>query len=131
MPVRVGWGDAEKSYIYLQLIGHWSWNDWNQALLDGRLLAQEAGRSVGLMANFADSFSLPTNSLMHYQRTMDHEFAVWRLIVLVSPNPLMRPIMRLFRPMYPRFQQRITVAATIQEARNILKYGARKPVANT
>jgi hypothetical protein len=131
MPIRVGWGDAEKTYIYLQLIGHWTWEDYYQAMASCKGLVHEVGRPVGLMANFADSYSLPTNALVHYRRTIERDAAQWRFIVLVSPNPLMMSVMRVLKPLYPQFHRQVAIAATINEAREILRRTVRPHKANT
>lgn len=122
MPMRVEWGDAERSIIIATGEGRWSWNDFHQALEEiVELVTHTAGR-VDLIYVQAPGSMMPGGSPMpHYQRAAQLLPKNVGLHVLLKDNVVVRTILSLFLRLYgAQTDTRFAIAGTLDAARNLI-----------
>ncbi|MCA9914655.1 MAG: hypothetical protein KC496_14985, partial [Anaerolineae bacterium] len=69
MPIRVGWGNQNQTYIYVQFIGQWTWEDYYHGYETWLQLVNTVSYTVATLANFSDSRGIPQGALTHFHKT--------------------------------------------------------------
>ena len=122
MTIRIGWGDEDQSYLYIQVIGKWTWEDYYETVDAGRRLTRELHRDhIPSIVNLSDSQNIPENPLPHLRRLLQNPYPMQGIIVMVDTPPFIRALMPAVQPLIRMQQQRIVMADSLEEALEIIE----------
>jgi len=124
MSIEVVWGNLDKTYVYIKVVGDWSWKDYQRSIQSANELIQSVTHDVCIITHLTDEQAqkLPAGAFSQWRRSLKYTPENLQLIILVPG----RPIIRLFIETAQRiFQQFITfsfrMAATLEEAQDIVQ----------
>ena len=122
MPIRIGWGNAEQSRVYVQFIGLWTWDEFDSALADIRQhIEMSSAERVSILFNLADTRRVPEQSLNY----LTDLFGQWKptdtLIVLVGMPFLLSNVLKIIKQVYPRKFVNIRILETMDEVEDLFK----------
>lgn len=115
-----GWGDDEKRYLVLNLVGQWSTTDFEQAL---RELSQEAETSphkLNLMIDVRHSGNPPTNILDSMGNAKYHRLCKIEHITVISNRPIWKRLYKVFEQLYQMSHRDLLFVDTVDAAYNRL-----------
>jgi len=121
MPIRVGWGDREQTYIYVQFIGSWSWDDYYAAHESWNILAERVSHKVATLVNFTDSRSVPQGALTHFRRSFSVENHKRGEFIVVGADTMLYTFGHMLKQMHPELNDLLHAMKTVEEAQQYLE----------
>ncbi len=117
MPIRIGWGNAEQTRVYVQFIGLWTWEEFDSALGDIRkqITMADADR-LSILFNLADTRRVPDQSLTYLTELIGQWKPDGSLIVLVGMPFLLANVLKIIKQVFPRKFLHIHILETMDEA---------------
>jgi len=123
MPINVHWGNEDQSYVYIHVLGSWSWEDFHKSIYDANRLINSVKHPVCIITHLADSQAqlISSNAFVQWQKSLKDTPDNLQTVILVPG----RPIIQMFIDMaYRVLGQFITfkfrMAATLEDAREII-----------
>jgi len=123
MSIEVVWGNLDKTYVYIKVVGDWTWEEYQVSVESANELIQSVTHEVCIITHLTDTKAqqLPSGAFSQWRRSLKHTPKNLQLIILVPG----RPVIRLFLDTAQRiFDQFITfsfrMAATLTEAEDIV-----------
>ena len=116
MGIRAAWDNRERTIVRLDFEGSWDWNDYRHTIKTAAIMMTEVSHQVDLIFNMNFSGILPSD----VQRILNVLPLNSGVIVITGQHALVTAIAAMFRRVYVRLPNRVTVAGSIEEARAIL-----------
>lgn len=118
---RVGWGNADRTYIYSQVISNWAWGDFDNMLHDAMKIAdQSLQKQVGLVINMADTKippAQPLRPIMGYCNKWPDKLAV---VVLIDVPPVLAAFRPVIDTLFPHLKNQIVMGQSVADADYII-----------
>ncbi len=125
MPIQVVWDNESKTVIRFDFSKQWDWEEFWTAVRQSDTMMTAMPYRVDLIANFEGSASPPLGALGQFKRAIQ-EMAPSRSIVLIVPGSLLIDLLTsTFMRIYPTLGRNLTVASSVEEARQILAERSR------
>lgn len=121
MPITIHWDDAAQTTLRWDMVDHWTWQDFWNAVEETNRLAQGRAQRIDLLADISRSAPIPDGALSVFRRvdTMggpDGEDT--GLVVLTGGDRFMQSLVDMFRRIYRAENWRQT--ATLEEGRRLI-----------
>jgi hypothetical protein len=117
MPVRMGWGDADQSYVYVQFMGNWTWSEFYQVQRDISAMIDDSPRPiVSVMINLADTRHVPSRPLQHLMNIGKHWHPRCDMMVFTGMPPMLAPFIEMFLAHFPELRGRVKITDTHRHA---------------
>lgn len=126
MPATFEWYNAEKTIMYEQFAGDWTWHDFSDCIKGATDLIREVSHDAIAISDYTDSTSLPMSgaSLKMARDVMLYAPDNWKGVIIVSNNRLTRAMVNLFQNTNRSFGDQVYLEATLDaaviKAQNIL-----------
>lgn len=122
MGVIVEWDNSEQTILRFIYQGEWTWEDFNAALEHGKELAAEVPHKIDYIYDVTTSSSVPSGALSQFRNMRNKTPTDPERRVLVGANSLITTLSQVLLSAYfPNLSKKFLVAATLEEARNMLK----------
>ena len=121
MTIRIGWGDADKAYIYVQFIGYWSLEEYDAVGQKWSELVQQVDHPLSVIANFVDSQGTPRNAWRHVARSLPIFMEKGDIIVILGMSAVLDAYNHLSMSISPETAERIKTLPTLQAALDYLE----------
>ena len=117
MSVRMGWGDADQSYIYVQFMGNWTWNEFYQVQRGISGMIDSSSRPVvSVMMNFADTHHVPPRPLNHMLSMGKTWHRRCDMLVMTGMPPELSRFVNMMLTHFPRLRDCIRMTDTHRHA---------------
>lgn len=129
MPVIVEWDNDEQTVIRTEVVGTWTWMDYHDGTRQVFKMMDAVEHDVIGIINTRDPHtSLPDGNPMPHFNNTARKFAERPdlLIVNVNQNLLMRMMSSVFGKLMPGMSDQYRQAATLEDARKILRDHAQQ-----
>jgi hypothetical protein len=92
MPIEISWFDSEKTILFGNFLGAWTWEDYAQGLLNTIKLAEGIEYRLDQIIDFSKSGAIPAgHALTHFNRNREYARALQiHLTVFVGASPILR-----------------------------------------
>lgn len=120
MPIRVGWGNQDRTYIYVQFVGQWTWEDYYQGYETWLQLVNGVTHTVSTLANFSDSRGIPQGALTHFHKTFTVLGNKGGEFIVVGADTMIITFGQMLKKMNPQLRGVLRSMETIEEAQEYL-----------
>jgi hypothetical protein len=128
MPISVTWDNAEQTVICLTFDGRWTWDDYHTAASEISAMLNSVNHRVDLIVDFRTS-ELPNNAVKQVE---SGSALFWHpqagFGVLVGVKGFIRSLLMLFIQVYPNSAQWLLLAASVEDAREMLARQHQQPL---
>jgi hypothetical protein len=122
--IRVLWDDADRTTIRIEATEEWTWEDFDAAVAEAeRMGASVPHRVYGLVSSAPESKIpgiIPAPSFLTIRDILQAHFRTVGLVVFVGVPQLAKIVISTFVSAYPELGQKIRLAASLDEARDII-----------
>jgi hypothetical protein len=129
MPVMVTWDNPGRSILLHQFSGRWTWDEFYRVTYQQtRHLMFSTPNTVHIIADIDES-SYTTSMSGALTQVQNIAFAYpdnWGVLILVDAHPFLKILMDLFKRNHPDLAERIFVAASRNEAYEIIEQFQRE-----
>ncbi len=118
MPATFEWYSDNKTIIYEQFSGDWTWGDFVVCIKGACDLMREVDHDVVTIADYTESQTLPMSgaSLKIARDVMDYAPDNWRGVVIVSNHRLIKAMVSLFQNANRTFGDKVYLESTLDDA---------------
>ncbi len=122
MQITVFWEDDEKTIIRSESSGHWTWDDYHEAVEKVVMMANSVNYRVDLIISALPGAVAPSGSSMpHYQRAWRIMPKNVRLNIVVNSNTFGRMIINTFTRLNTgKGGLKVIAAGSLDEARAVI-----------
>jgi hypothetical protein len=120
MPIQVHWHNEAKTILRYDFEGVWTWDDLYAAIRDVNGMMGSVPHRVDVIITMFNSRTIPSGALVHMQSGSTRAASNWGMGVFVGNNPLVKALLTAFTKVYPRFNQRYTIASSLEEAEALI-----------
>jgi tRNA A37 threonylcarbamoyladenosine dehydratase len=129
MPIRVGWGNDQKTYTVFKFDGKWTWEEYHQSIADAYQLVKDCTYTVNILLDITECHLFPQNLLSHVGSSMRQPPKAFDLAVVVSTSRFVEVLARTVEKLYGRQKTRFQLAKSLEEAQQIYaEYDRLHPV---
>ena len=128
MPINVDWVDANKEILLVTYQGHWTWEEFQNAVYATNVLMNSVDYSVVLIHDTLQGSALPPGNIIAQGKTAISSFADNLVLIIVVVNSsLIRTFLNIISGLNPSGRGQITkTVSTLEEANSL----AQKSLAN-
>jgi hypothetical protein len=120
MPIHVKWHNEARTIIRYEFEGVWTWDDLYAAIRDVNTMMGSVPYRVDVIITMFNSRTVPSGALVHMRSGSTRAASNWGMGVFVGNNPLVKALLTAFTKVYPRFNQRYAIAASLEEAEALI-----------
>jgi hypothetical protein len=122
MGVTVRWYNDEKTIIYYEFTGKWTWAEFEPAYTETLRLMDSVDYKTDFILNMIPAEHIPAGAIQRLKRAADYNHPNMGLAVYVGLHPMIVPLGKIFLKLYPNSAQYYPVdfARTVAEADNLL-----------
>ena len=120
MSIHVVWYDTEKTIIVWEFDGEWEWRDYHAAINTAVVMIKSVDHIVDSIMDLRRNRALPPNALMQGKRWFVVAPPNFGITVVAGGSALIRGIASTIAAVYKRFNDRIIMAVTVEEAGQII-----------
>jgi hypothetical protein len=121
MPIRVDWHETEPTIRHWRFIGDWSWAELRQELAVSAPLVEVKGDRADAILDFSESKAAYSGWLAGLRGVAPKVAQNIHLVVVVTANPFILTVLRMFRGINPRPQIRLASAPSVTEALRLIQ----------
>ena len=121
MTIRIGWGDADKAYLYVQFIGYWTLQEYDAVCKKWLELIQQVDAPLSVIANFADSQGTPRDAWRHVAQSLPSFMEKGEIIIILGMSAVLDAYNHLSMSISPETAERIKTLPTLPAALDYLK----------
>jgi hypothetical protein len=126
MSIDVQWDNVEKTVARWIFSGVWTWDDFARAQAQSHTLLRSVKYSVDVIADMRETSSLPRDAFVQF-RKFDRAVPPNRdRVVLVTTNQFICTMAKAFNQMFPHQPTHFILAASLNEARELLMRSSQR-----
>jgi hypothetical protein len=119
--ITVQWDNDEKTVIRYDFQGYWDWTEFREKAIEAFILTRSVDHKVDTISNFLPGTTIPRNALSQFRNIMTEAPENRGVNCIVGVSVFIRTLVNVFSRLYPQLGERIIVAASLADARAILK----------
>jgi len=122
MSIKVLWDNTEKTIIRYMYEGRWTWDDFQIAYTEAKVMLDEVNHKVALIIDVRNSSLLPNGILSRAKNQTRTRHPNEDTVVIVGANAFVRAIYDVMRNLYADAIQKrgYYLASTVEEAHTLL-----------
>ncbi len=123
MSVSVQWDNDEQSVLHYVVTGHWTWDEFYDALAVARQMIDASPQQrIHAIIDISEGSLFPKNALLHLRRlAADTPTKIqFGTTVLVSKNLFVKSLMDVMRRLNPDATRNFQLTPTLDEARRLV-----------
>lgn len=121
MPIQFQWDDEEHTIFRLIYENHWNWEEFERAVQAAAQAIGIVNRRVDVIDDHSQSLRLPSGTLAAWRLIRARLPQEVMLVVVVSQEPLIESMHRVFINVYPAQAKRFLMTSTLEEAYQIIQ----------
>lgn len=124
MSIEVSWGNLEKTYVYMQVTGIWTWQEYRSGIISANELIESVDHDICIVTHLIDKDAqkLPPGAFRQWQNTLKQTPANLQLVILVPGRPLIRIFLDTIQRLFSQLMTfNFRMAATLEEAQEIVR----------
>lgn len=119
MPVTISWDTDEQQAIRYDFVGDWTWPEFREAVTQTYALMRTVPHTVASIANFTESGPLPAGAILEIKQVLSDTPDNSGIVIITEGSMFVNTLVQVFTKAYKKLGQKITVAKTLEEAREI------------
>ncbi|HVU11257.1 MAG TPA: hypothetical protein VHD90_08265 [Phototrophicaceae bacterium] len=123
MSVSVHWDNDEQSVLHYVVAGHWTWDEFYDALAEARQMIDASSQQrIHAIIDISEGSLFPKNALLHLRRlSVDTPTKMqFGTTVIVSKNLFVKSLMDVMSHLNPDATNNFQLMATLEEARKLI-----------
>ncbi len=121
MSIIVDWDDAEKTTILYTISGRWMWEEFHEAIKQGRnMMDSVTHQQVDSIVDMSRGHLLPQNALSNFSRMADHSHPKMGLMILAGTNTFVQALLTILTRSQNALAGKIAAAPNVAKAREML-----------
>jgi hypothetical protein len=120
MGIHVEWDNQTHTTIRQIFDQYWTWDDFYGAKQHVDTMIDAVHQPVGIILDMPANVVMAPNALSHGKHYIDTEHPNLYLIVIVSPNQVLRMLYNLFGKVYPIATHHVRMVSNLDAARELL-----------
>jgi hypothetical protein len=121
MPIKVEWVNQQHTIIHYNIIGNWTWDDYDAANAIATDMVKSVDHKVAIICDFSSSTAIPPRVLSNIGRSLRQKRSPnVSHIVTVGVSGLLRNLTDVLRTLYPAATADIIHAHTIDHAYRLI-----------
>ena len=120
MPIRVGWGNLAETRLFVQMIGVWTWDEYQNAVREIQRALDQKQDKFAVIYNFADSQRVPDHPLQHLTKLVRNWNPDDAEVLVIGVPLLLRTVIEILTRMYPQKMTHLHILETMEEAEALL-----------
>jgi hypothetical protein len=123
MSVQVRWDNEQKTVIFYEFDGKWTWDEFYPAFEQARTMLAEVAHIVDFICVFerVGGYFMPLNLLFHIRKIYTNAPPNIGVTLLVGHFSELGVIYNMIKRVYPLIAERYVIASTLDEARMVLR----------
>jgi hypothetical protein len=121
MPITLAWDNDDKTILRWDFEGDWNWNLVKETLGKSVAMRQTVGHDVALIFDMRDAAPLRAGALHQTAENLAAAPEGRQVLIVVGQGTFMQAMVAIFQKVYPTMKNEIKHAATLDEARALIK----------
>jgi hypothetical protein len=126
MPITVRWDNEAKTVIRYDFEGYWDWDEFRTAANEAFAFTRSVQHRVDSISYFRAGSDLPSDALFQFNRIMKTAPENRGTTVIVGGSMFINNLVSIFSKIYKPLGQKLRLATTLNEARDLLSAGEYK-----
>lgn len=131
MPISVSWGDKEQTYVYIEVIGFWTWHDYHKSIALANELIGSVDHNVCIITHLCDSQAqyLAKNAFGQWRKSLSDTPSNLQMVILVPGILIIQVFIDMIYRVFGQFLTfKFRMASTLDDAHKIVKSVQRQDV---
>lgn len=120
MPISVRWDNEGKSCIYYEIVGRWTWDEFNAVYEDVYAMLDTVSHTVDAIVDLRESQLLPQNTLTEVRRLTFQQHENGGITVFITDNGLAHTLFMILTGVLRQAKTIFRIARTVDEAYSIV-----------
>lgn len=124
MVIDVSWGNPEKTYIYIRVVGKWGWDDYHSSLFRANKLIRTVDHKVCVITHLTNAHAqtLPSNAFAQWSKSLRDTPPNMQTLILVPGRPIVQSFIDMTHRLLGRLITfRFRMASTLEDAIQIVE----------
>ena len=124
MSIDVSWGNEDKTYVYLRVVGEWKWPEYHLSVVQANAHIESVDYPVCIVTHLIDTDAqrLPKQAFSQWQKSMKNTPANLRMVIIVPGKPIIRIFLdTAYKIFSPFITFKFRMAATLEDAQDIVE----------
>jgi hypothetical protein len=128
MGIHIAWDNDEHTIFRYTFESRWTWDQFFAAKDQARPLLDACPHPFAVVIDISPVTRLPANSLANSRKALRSGHPRAAMIILVTPSPVLRTMVRALRDVAPISPRAVDVVATLDEARALVRERLQRPI---
>ena len=131
MPINVSWGDKEQTYVYIHVIGNWTWHEYHSNIELANELIESVDHKVCVITHMVDSQAqiLAKNAFGQWRKSLGDTPSNLQMVILVPGILLVQAFIDTIHRLFGQFLTfKFRMALTLDDAEQIVKNAQQRKV---
>ncbi len=121
MAITITWHDESRHILYVNLVGQWDWDEFQEALHDLYGRTNAVPDRVDYIANLLSSGPLPKGTIQWTRQALFQHPDNWGVTAIVHNSTFVELLAGTFSRIYPQYGPRFLLARSLEEAEAIIE----------
>ena len=124
MAIDVSWGNSQKTYVYIEVIGKWEWNEYHESISLANNLIRMVDHPVCVVTHLTDAQAqmLPSNAFAQWSRSLHNTPTNMQTLILVPGQTIVQIFIDMAYRLFGRFITfKFRMASTVEQALEIVE----------
>ena len=127
MSVELSWHDEQQIIVYAKYLKGWTWEDLYVHALESRAMIDASPHNhCYMIADISESLIPKGSASLHGTNVMKNRHPKLRLVVITTPNTVVRAMVRVMVSLNSVTQQGMRIAASVEDAEQIIRDDQRQ-----
>jgi hypothetical protein len=116
MTITVDWDNPEKTTLYYQYTGKWTWDEYKEVTARAHALASTVDYPVDVIADFSGATLLPENALGKFKASWQTSPMKVGTIAIITSSVLVERLASIFQRVNSNFADKFRIVKSLDEA---------------
>lgn len=124
MPINVSWGDDNQTYVYIQVTGRWTWQEYHKSIALANDLIISVDHDVCIITHLVDSQAqiLAKNAFGQWRKSLGNTPKNLQMVILVPGINIIKVFIDSIQRIFGRLITfKFRMAVSLDEAQQIIK----------
>lgn len=121
MPISVRWDNTEKTCIYYEFIGQWSWDEFDAVYADVYEMLDTVKHKVHAIVDLRNSHLLPQNTLTQMRRLTFQQHENGGITIFITENNFAHTLFNILTGVLREAKRIFRIVRTPEEAYQLIE----------
>jgi len=124
MSINVSWGDENQTYVYIRVVGYWSWLEYHKSIALANELINSVDHEVCIITHMVDSQAqvLAKNAFGQWRKSLSETPRNLKMVILVPGIQIIKVFIDAIQRLFGRLITfKFRMASTLDDAQQIVK----------